>query len=333
MIFVAIALYSGAMGPSARGRVIVVGSINADLVMRLPRLPAPGETVLGGVLERHHGGKGANQAVAAARAGARVHLIGAVGAEDGADSLADLETDHIDVTHVASCAGPTGHATILVDAQTGENSIAVAAGANDQVTVGMVDIALEALKLQPADVMVLSFEVPGRALEQAADMARSAGAQLVVNPAPAQPDLIALLDGAIAAPNQHELAAYLRAGRTERGRHVSYVPPASGLPGPAALAFSARTGGPVLVTLGAEGALLAADGQTEHFVAHRVEAIDTTGAGDTLTGVLATGLAAGLPLRDSVRRAVAAASLSVTKAGARTGMPSATEIDAVLAAR
>ena len=118
-----------------------------------------------------------------------------------------------------------------------------------------------------------------------------------------------------------------------RGRHVSCVPPASGqagdTPGKDALVLSERTGGPVLVTLGADGALLAAEGKTEHFAGQSVEAVDTTGAGDTLTGVLAAGLAAGYPLRDAVRRAVAASALSVTKAGARAGMPSAAEIDAL----
>jgi ribokinase len=320
------------VGVSARGRVIVVGSVNVDLVLRLPRLPAPGETVLGGVLAYHPGGKGANQAVAAARAGADVHLIGAVGASDGADSLAGLEAEHIDVTRVLQAGAPTGLAAILVDEHTGENSIAVASGANDLLTPDTVERALLALAARPADVVVLSFELPGPAVQRAAELSRSAGAQLIVNPAPARPDLIALLNGAIATPNQHELAAYLRAGRTDRGQHVSSVQPASGLPGAEASQLSARTGGPVLVTLGADGAVLAAHGQTEHFAAYPVDAVDTTGAGDTLSGVLAAGLAAGLPLRDAMRRAVAAAALSVTKAGARTGMPSAAAIDAVLAA-
>jgi ribokinase len=316
------------MGASARGRVIVVGSVNVDLVMRLPRLPAPGETVLGGVLERHHGGKGANQAVAAARAGARAHLVGAVGAEDGAESVADLRAEGIDVTRLLRVDAPTGHASILVDAGTGENSIGVAPGANDLVTPGVVDAALQAVGLQPADVVVLSFELAGPALHTAAEHARRAGSQLVVNPAPARPGLTEVLTGAIVTPNQHELAVYQRAGQTHRGRHVSSVPPAS-RPAAAALALSARTGGPVLVTLGAEGALLAEQGGTEHFPGHQVDAIDTTGAGDTLTGVLAAGLAARLPLRESVRRAVAAAALSVTKAGARTGMPDADAIAAL----
>jgi ribokinase len=326
------------------GRVVVVGSVNIDLVMRLPELPRPGETVLGGVLARHHGGKGANQAVAAARAGARVHLIGAVGQKDGAESVRQLQAEGIDVTHVLRADAPTGTAAILVAANTAENLIAVASGANELVTPDTVDTALAAIALRPADVVVLSFELPGPALHQAADLAQQAGAQLVVNPAPAQPDLIALLAGAITTPNQHELAAYVGAEQTDRGRHTRNVPPALGPSGSAAgpgahravtegaLQLSGMTGGPVLVTLGADGALLAADGRTEHFAGHRVDAVDTTGAGDTLTGVLAASLAAGFPLRASVRRAVAAAALSVTKAGARAGMPGAAAIDSLAGA-
>jgi ribokinase len=304
-------------GPA--GRVIVVGSINVDLVMRLPRLPAAGETVLGGVLARHHGGKGANQAVAAARAGADVHMVGAVGARDGFDSVRELTSEGVDVTHVARCDGPTGHAAVLVDQSSGENQIAVAPGANDLVTADIVDDALEALGLRPADVVVLSFELPATPLRLVADLAKYYGARLVVNPAPALPDRADMLSSAITTPNQHELAAYL----------AEAVPDAAA----GALALSGRTGGPVLVTLGADGAVLAGDDRTERFAGHRVDAVDTTGAGDTLTGVLAASLAAGMPLRASVRRAIAAAALSVTKAGAREGMPAAAEIDRLLRAR
>jgi ribokinase len=288
--------------------------------------------VLGGELTRHHGGKGANQAVAAARAGGHVHMIGAVGAADGTDSIRALAAEGIEVTQVQRVAGLTGLAAVLVDERTSENMIAVASGANGLVTPEVVAAALTATGLQPEDVVVLSFELPGPSLERAAEISRGAGTHVVVNPAPAQPGYAAVLAGAIATPNQHELVAYLGADQTERGRHVSCVPPAIGLIGQAAetaLALSDRTGGPVLVTLGADGALLAADGQTEHFAGHRVDAVDTTGAGDTLTGVLAASLAAGNPLRESVRRAIAAAALSVTKPGARAGMPSAAEIDAL----
>src|SRR5215475_9588533 len=181
----------GTSGTGGTGRVIVVGSVNVDLVLRLPALPRPGETVLGGQFARHHGGKGANQAVAAARAGARVHLVGAVGSADGAESLTELQAEGIDVTHVQRVEAPTGAAAILVDTHTAENLIAVASGANDLVTPATVESALKDLTVTATDVMLLSFELPGSALLAAADLARTSGARLVVNPAPSRPELIA----------------------------------------------------------------------------------------------------------------------------------------------
>ncbi len=305
--------------------MIVVGSVNVDLVMRLPMLPTAGQTVLGGVLARAEGGKGANQAVAAARAGAAVHFVGAVGRADGADSLADLADEGVDVGAVARLAGPTGHAFVLVDGA-GENQIAVASGTNARLSAARVQAALASLRLAVADVVVLSFEVPTAALRAAASAAARAGSQLVVNPGPARPRSLDVLAGAIATPNVHELAAF-----------------AAGSADVAARVLAERTHGAVIVTLGPEGALLAdarpADlaeavaGQRAplHITGHRVAVRDTTGAGDTFTGVLAASLAAGLALPACVRRAVAASALAVTGDGARGAMPSAAAVDAFLA--
>jgi ribokinase len=298
----------------------VVGSVNVDLVMRLPRLPVAGETVLGGVLARHHGGKGANQAVAAARAGARVAMVGAVGREDGKEAVAALGSEGVDVAGVALVDGPTGLAAVLVDDVSGENQIAVASGANSGLGSAHVVDVLTGLVLGPADVVVLSFEVPYTALHVAVDLARQGGARVVVNPAPAQLSYTPLLTGAIATPNVGELAEFAQTPLpTDR----------SGV-GAAALDLSGRTGAPVIVTMGADGALLASEGSTEHFAGHRVDAVDTTGAGDTLTGVLAASLASGLDVRASVRRAVAAAALAVTKPGARAAMPTGAAVDSLL---
>ncbi len=174
------------------GRVIVVGSVNVDLAMRLPALPAPGQTVLGGELARSEGGKGANQAAAAARAGAQAYLIGAVGADDGAPSVAALAAEGVRAA-VDRVAALTGHAFVLVD-DSGENQIAVASGANASLSAGHVLAALGDLRLTTADVIVLSFEVPAAALRAAAGAAAAAGCQLVVNPGPARPvPLICLL--------------------------------------------------------------------------------------------------------------------------------------------
>jgi ribokinase len=304
---------------TAAGRVIVVGSVNLDLVMRVPRLPAAGETVLGGTFSRHHGGKGANQAVAAARAGALVHLVGAVGAADGQGSLDALAADGVGVQHVLRCHDATGCAFVLVDERTAENQIAVASGANATLPPEHVRTSLTALRPTPADVLVLSFELPAAPLRAAAELAAWTGTRLLVNPAPAAPDYSDLLTGAISTPNAGELAALTSAA-------------AQSDPRAAAAVLARRTGAPVAVTLGADGALLVEDtGRAEHFPAHRVQVADTTGAGDTLTGVLAASLADGLQLRAGLRRAVAAAALAVTKPGAREAMPTATGIDELLA--
>jgi ribokinase len=302
------------------GRVIVVGSINVDLVFAVPHLPRPGETVTGGTFARHHGGKGANQAVAAARAGGRVHLVGAVGEPDGQRSLDALAAEHVGTTGVARIAGAaTGHAAVVVGAG-GENQIAVAAGANAAVTGDHVGGSLAALAVAARDVVVLSFELPDPPLLAAVSAARRAGATVVVNPAPARACDRELLRGAVITPNRHELFSLDVGAAT--GRDVAAR----------ARQVAAATGGPVVTTLGADGALLIQGDVFEHFAGHHVPVRDTTGAGDTLTGVLAAGLAAGAGLRQALRRAVAAAALAVTSAGAREGMPTAREIDALLAA-
>jgi len=336
-----------------------------DLVMRLPRLPAVGQTVLGGELTRQDGGKGANQAVAAARAGADVRLIGAVGHQDGDRPLAALASENVDVSAVARVSAPTGLAVVLVEDGTGENQIAVASGANALVSAAHVASSLDALHLVPADVVVLSFELPEPALEAAVRAAAASGARLLVNPAPAHARYAGLLAGAITTPNAGELAALTGIGPTDAGLVDAGLVDAglagselagaglagselagAGLAGSAlasvsagAAALAQRTGAPVLATLGARGAVLAeaspaeegAD-STEYFSSYRVEVRDTTGAGDTLTGVLAAGLAAGSGLRDSISRAMAAAALAVTRDGARTAMPTAAEIDQFLRA-
>ena len=341
-----------------RGRVIIVGSINLDLVLRVPRLPRAGETVTGGTLARHHGGKGANQAVAAARSGADGHLVGAVGEDDGQESLDALAAEGVEISAVAKLyAQHTGHAVVIVDKGSGENQIAVAPGANAAVTARHVRRSLGALRITGLDVIVLSFELMDPPLLAAAAAARRAGAALVVNPAPAREYDPGLLRGAVLTPNRRELMA-LGADRANPRRMAPRedTPGTDGTQSPAnaraesasdagqegtlnggaglaaaASALSARTGGPVVATLGKHGALLADGTSVEHFAGHPVTARDTTGAGDTLTGVLAAGLAEGRDLRVALRRAVAAAALTVTRPGARDGMPAAGEIDALLA--
>lgn len=299
------------------GRVIVVGSVNIDLVVTVDRLPKPGETVIGGRFDRHHGGKGGNQAVAAARLGVETAFVGAVGADAfGQEARAALETEGIDLRGLTTLdQETTGVALILVDAD-GENSIAVAGGANTALTTAHVKSAMQILELQRGDVLLVGHEIPTLATREALRLGRRAGATTILNPAPAGDlgsKVLALAD--VLTPNRGELAVLAGADGPSAG------PPARALLG------KARDRA-ILVSLGGDGALLVRLTGTTPLAAPQVEAVDTVGAGDTLNGALAAGLAQGLDLPDAARRAVAAASLAVTRAGAREGMPTAAELQA-----
>jgi ribokinase len=281
------------------GDVFVIGSINVDLVVRAGTLPSPGETVTGGTFERHGGGKSANQAVAAARAGAAVRMIGAVGEDElGEEAVAQLAAEGIDVSGVARLDAPTGVALIAVDAA-GENQIAVASGANAELAAAHVEAALEAAT---SGVALLGLEVPDAAVLAGARAARGAGLTVVINPAPARPlgdELLALAP--ILTPNRGEAATLSGEDDAEA----------------AARALSAQTGAPVVVTVGSDGALLVSGDAVERVPAPAVEAVDTTGAGDAFNGALAAALAGGAPLPEAVREAVAVAAESVRRPGAR----------------
>lgn len=315
-------------GPDARPTVVVVGAINVDLVVAAPRLPGPGETVVGGGLERHGGGKGANAAVAAARAGARVRLVGAVGADEtGATALTELRTDGVDTRDVAVLDGvPTGVALIVVDDQ-GENQITVGAGANASVTPEQVRTALRGA-LPSVGCVLVSTEIPGSAVAAAVETATRAGVRCVLNPAPVIPVVAELLaHGPVLTPNGSEcrdLAALLV---------VDPVPDGAGPSTQAgARTIATHSGAPVVVTLGGDGALVLLPGAEPEPVPPRPARVrDTTGAGDTFNGVLAARLAAGDDLLTAVRQATTAASLSVGHVGARTGMPLAVAIESALA--
>jgi ribokinase len=291
----------------SEGAVVVVGSVNADLVVSVRQLPQPGETVSGGTFARYGGGKGANQAVAAARLGARVTFVGAVGTDDlGDEALAQLEREGVDVSSAARLEDvATGVAVIVVDEQ-GENQIAVASGANGELTAAMVE---DALALDETGVVLLGHEVPEAAVLAGAAAARAAGWTAILNPAPARP-LPDGLDGVLLTPNADEARALTGEENPEA----------------AARALRAVTNAPVLVTLGANGALLLEREGAQRLPAPAVQVVDTTGAGDTVNGALAAELAAGRPVRDAVRFALAAAALSTQAAGAREGMPRRDEV-------
>src|SRR4051794_26998962 len=316
------------------GRVLVVGSVNVDLVVQTERLPQPGETILGGTFRRFPGGKGGNQAVAAARLGVPVMLVAALGDDDfGREAQTALAREGVGTDVLVTLEGtPTGVALILVDSKA-ENQIAVAPGANSGLTTEAVRSALERLDPHVGDVVIVTHEIPTDAAREALRVGRAGGAVTVLNPAPADGidrTMLSLAD--IVTPNRGELARLAaddgrRSGRTPGGENpvraaMTLLETTSEGPG-AAKAF--------LVSLGASGAVLVErDRMPVDISAPPVKAVDATGAGDTLNGALAAALASGLDLEAAARRAVVAASLSVTRAGAREGMPTASELDAAL---
>lgn len=315
---------------AAPASLVVVGAINVDFVVAAHRLPRPGETVVGDSMRRHGGGKGANAAIAAARAGAKVRLIGAVGDDDtGRVAVEELRAEGIDVDGVAVLDDvATGVALIVVDAN-GENQIAVGAGANAAVTSEQVIRSSGSIK--DAECVLVSTEVPGDAVVAAVRVATGAGVRCVLNPAPVIPEVLAVLElGPVLTPNSSEMRELLAlldgADAVPKSEGDLFADVAEG-----ARRIVARTGAPVVTTLGSEGALVVTpEGAVDHLPPRPVRVRDTTGAGDTFNGVLAAWLAAGAELPAAVRAASAAASLSVGQVGARTGMPRRESIEAAL---
>jgi ribokinase len=318
------------------GRVIVVGSVNVDLVVYAPRLPQPGETVTGGRFVQHDGGKGGNQAVAAARLGAPTILVAAIGADAfGERARAALEADRVKGGEIVTQpAEPTGVALVLVDAA-GENVISVASGANAALTPAHVQEAFKRLAPAAGDVVLAGHEIPTATTREALRLGRAAGATTILNPAPAEGvdrSVFGLAD--VVTPNRQELAVLVEAEGHRIGRHGA-VPSD---PVAAARTLLERNAegdgtGAVLVTLGRSGAVLVLrDGEAIELPAPGVTAVDTVGAGDALNGALAAGLAEGLSIHEAADRAVTAASLSVTKPGARGGLPTRDELEGFLAA-
>lgn len=316
------------------GRVIVVGSVNIDLVATADRLPAPGETTTGARFSRHHGGKGGNQAVAAARLGARTAFVGAVGDDAfGEEARAALAAEGIDLTGLRTVPGPTGVALILVDGR-GENLISVASGANAELRPVDVRDALALLVPLPGDVVVVSHEIPTGSVLAALRTAREAGVTTILNPAPAgglDRSVLGLTD--ILTPNRSELATLVAddARRIGRGGGAGDRPEIAASTLLDRNAEGEGVGRAVIVTLGEGGAVIVGrTGTPLDLRAPRVASVDAVGAGDAFNGALAAGLAAEVDLEAAARRAIAAAALSTTRAGAREGMPTTAELEAHL---
>jgi ribokinase len=299
--------------------ITVLGSYNTDLIVGLERLPRPGETILGGQFQTAAGGKGANQAVAAARAGGRIRFIARVGRDSFGDrAIAALRDDGIDVSHVSrDSRNPSGVALILVD-QKGENSIAVASGANAGLAVSHVRQAREAI--ETAQILLLQLETPLPSVAAAVRIAARCGTRVILNPAPARSLADELLrQVSILTPNESE--AQMLTGIRQNGIAAAER---------AALQLRRRGVPTVIVTLGARGALVASDTGTALVRGFKVKAVDTTAAGDTFNGALAVALTEGQPLEKAVQFANAAAAISVTRVGAQTSAPTRKSIDAFL---
>lgn len=299
-------------------RIVVLGSLNMDLVVRVQHLPAPGETLTGHSFFQAPGGKGANQAVAAARLGAAVQMVGRVGDDPfGTALLSSLGAAHVGTDHVSRTPGvSTGLAFIFLD-DSAENVIVLEPGANGLLQVGEVDAA--ALAIRDACALLMQLEVPLDTVIYAALSARAAGVHVVLNAAPARPlgkELLGIVDTLVV--NEAELAAI--AG------------PCADLE---AAASALLTRGPreVLVTLGREGCLLAGREGSIRVPAFQVDAVDTTAAGDTFTAAYAVALLEGRDPKARLRFASASAAVKVTRAGAQPGMPSRSDVEEFLMSR
>ena len=301
------------------GKIIVVGSSNTDMILQVEHIPAPGETILGGEFSMAAGGKGANQAVGAARAGGRVTFVARVG-EDmfGEEAVKGFRRDGINVDYVVRDGEvPSGVALIFV-ASDGENSIGVASGANGKLSPADVERAAEAI--ESADALVMQLETPLETVAKAAEIAARKGVTVILNPAPARPlddSLLKLVS--VLTPNESE--AQLLTG-VEVKDTESAAEAASRLRG--------RGIGTVIITLGPKGVYVSSEELSGPVEGFKVKAVDTTAAGDVFNGALAVALAEKKPLKEAVRFANAAAALSVTKLGAQPSAPVRSEIENLL---
>jgi ribokinase len=300
--------------------VLVIGSSNTDLIVKAERLPRPGETILGGEFATAGGGKGANQAVAAARAGGAVTFVARVGRDANGDrAVAGFSAAGIDVEYVTrDRSRPSGVALIFVG-RGGENSIAVASGANEKLSPADVRKARRAFLR--AWVVLLQLETPLKTIEASVDLATASGVRVVLNPAPARP-LPARLLARIYLLTPNESEAELLTGVAVASER------AAARAADAILALGVQN---VAITMGSRGAFVAGPGVRQLIPGFKVKAVDATGAGDVFSGALVVALGEGKPLLEAARFGSAAAAISVTRFGAQPSAPTRREIEAVLA--
>ena len=297
-------------------KIVVIGSCNTDMVISMDHLPLPGETLIGGEFFMNSGGKGANQAVAAARLGGKISFIAKVGNDPfGKRALEQYRAEGIDVKHILTDPEhPSGVALIMVDRQ-GENSIAVASGANAQLTSEDVDKANELL--QHAEIVLMQLEPPLATVEHAAYVAKKAGAKVILNPAPAQPLPESLLQ------NLHILIANETEAEFISGIQITDMDSVAR----AADILCNKGIEKVVITLGSRGAFVKEMGYYHQIPGLKVKAIDATAAGDTFCGALSVALAEGKSLTEAVTFANRCAAVTVTRMGAQSSLPHRNEIE------
>ncbi len=296
-------------------KILVVGSINMDLVVRVPHSPVPGETVLGGDFETFPGGKGANQAVAAARMGGEVTMVGRVGQDNFGDTLIHGLVENKVKTNqvIKDPESPTGIAMIAV-ATNGENSIVVASGANLKVSIEDVENARP--QMREVDLLLVQLECPLETVTAAVDLAKAYDLPVVLNPAPAQPLSKALLHKIdYLTPNEPELA--LLSGEDDLEKGIEKL-----------RSWGVRN---LIITMGARGARVITAAIDEHLPAHEITAVDTTAAGDAFNGALGVALAEGKTLLKAVRYGMAAGALAATRRGAQPSLPTREAVETLMA--
>jgi len=301
-----------------RNSIVVIGSSNTDMIVKSDHLPLPGETVLGGKFTTAPGGKGANQAVAAARLGGDVTFVAKVGADQFGDAaVSNYAKDGMDTTYVTrSAESASGIALILVD-EKGENSISVASGANADLSIRDIDDAKAVI--QNAAIVLMQLESPMETVLYAAKVAYEGGAKVVLNPAPAAPipeEMYQYLDAVTPNETESEILTGVKVEDEPSALKASEV-------------FIGRGVKRVVITLGSKGAFVNDAGDSYMVPARKVKAVDTTAAGDTYNGAMCVALAEGKPLKEALEFATKASAIAVTRMGAQPSIPSREEVDSI----
>lgn len=304
------------------GKIIVIGSSNTDMVVTSPKLPLPGETVLGNEFDVIPGGKGANQAVAAARAGADVSFVAKVGNDDfGKQAIIGYQKDKINTENILiDPVKPSGVAVIIVDENSGQNSIVVAPGSNANLSVA--DIQKIEAEILEADVLLLQLEIPIETVQAALEIAKKGGVTTILNPAPAQflsDEILSLVD--IITPNETETQILIGIDPVDKKEIKA-----------AAAQLLKKVNRSVIITLGSEGVFYISKNTMGEFIStFKVNAVDTTAAGDVFNGFFAAALADSKSFNEAIKLANAAAAISVTKKGAQPSAPTIINVENFLA--